>query len=80
MEFDTGYRDIANDHSGETEPDYDMFVDHDEDCHGVIDSEEMREDFPENFKYTCCGQDGTSEGCRKGRHIEEKVMYKRARY
>lgn len=71
---------LANNRLGELEPDYDMFVDHDEDCHGTIDSAEMREDFPENFKYDCCDGDGLSKGCRTGRHVEEKTTYKRPRY
>ncbi len=80
MRLMVGHRTTADDHPGDTEPDYDMFVDHDEDCHGTIDSAEMREEFPENFKYTCCDQDGLSEGCKTGRHVESKAMYKRPRY
>ncbi|CAL8583818.1 hypothetical protein XPA_009435 [Xanthoria parietina] len=43
-------------HPEETEVDYDAatWVDHDEDCHGTIDSEEMRREFPEAFIYPCC--------------------------
>lgn len=70
----------ANNRSGELEPDYEMFVDHDEDCHGRIDSSDMREQFPENFMYTCCDEDGLSEGCKTGRHVEENITYKRPRY
>lgn len=70
----------ANNRSGELEPDYEMFVDHDENCHGTIDSSEMREEFPENFFYNCCDQDGLSKGCKTGRHVEESITYKRPRY
>ncbi|KAL8736233.1 MAG: hypothetical protein Q9166_000388 [cf. Caloplaca sp. 2 TL-2023] len=57
----------------ETEPDYDgdAWADHDENCHGTIDSEEMRQVYPEKFIYTCCDGDGTSEGCKTSRHVEK---------
>ena len=29
--------------------DEDFWTDHDEDCHGEIDTEEMREEYPEGF-------------------------------
>ncbi|EEB87969.1 hypothetical protein MPER_14459, partial [Moniliophthora perniciosa FA553] len=31
----------------------------DEDCHGPMDTEENRKEFPENFKWSCCNEDGT---------------------
>jgi len=46
----------------------DFWADHDEDCHGMIDTEEMRREFPEGFSYPCCGQDGTAAGCTRGMH------------
>ena len=57
-----------------------MFIDHNEDCHGVIDSKWMREECPENFYYTCCKGDGYSERCKEKRHVEKKSVHKRARY
>ena len=62
------------------EPDDDAFADHDEDCHGPIDTPEMRDMYPECFIYTCCDQDGSSVGCKTGRHVESKAIYKRPRY
>lgn len=56
--------------------DEDFWADHDEDCHGLIDTEEMREEFPEGFTWNCCDQVGTAPGCTKGHHyaIEGKRM------
>lgn len=54
----------------------DFWADHDEECHGPIDTEEMREQFPEGFTWDCCNQVGTAPGCTKGHHyaIEGKRM------
>ncbi|KAL7907740.1 hypothetical protein GGI35DRAFT_454697 [Trichoderma velutinum] len=46
----------------------DFWADHDEDCHGIIDTDEMREEFPEGFKWNCCNQSGEAKGCQRGRH------------
>uniref|UniRef100_A0A0W0F7W9 Uncharacterized protein n=1 Tax=Moniliophthora roreri TaxID=221103 RepID=A0A0W0F7W9_MONRR len=48
--------------------DYDNFVDWDEDCHGPMDTEENRKEFPENFKWSCCNEDGVSQGCVQTAH------------
>ncbi|KAK0746597.1 hypothetical protein B0T18DRAFT_391017 [Schizothecium vesticola] len=37
-----------------------------------MDTMESREDFPEGFKFACCGGDGTAEGCKLGDHISRK--------
>lgn len=48
----------------------DFWADHDEDCHGEIDTDEMREEFPEGFKWDCCNEKGDSdEYCEIGRHV-----------
>ena len=56
--------------SGELEVDdeNDFWADHDEDCHGTIDTPEMREEYPEGFFWNCCDKPGTAEGCTRGRH------------
>lgn len=66
---------------GELEPDYDgdFWADHDE-CHGPIDTEESRSQYPEGFIYDCCEGDGYSEGCKTGRHVEQDDVSKRRRY
>jgi hypothetical protein len=48
--------------------DPDVWPDHDEDCHGRIDSTELRCDFPENYTWSCCGEDGNQIGCIEGEH------------
>ncbi|KAJ5833773.1 hypothetical protein N7474_002084 [Penicillium riverlandense] len=63
-------------HSDYNAPDYDAFVDHDEDCHGTIDSDEMRKEFPENFIYECCGRNLTEEPCENDWH-REKATFKK---
>ncbi|KAI1122576.1 hypothetical protein F5Y10DRAFT_71377 [Nemania abortiva] len=57
-------------HDGELEPDYDgdFWADHDEDCHGVIDCDERREEFPEGFRWSCCQKLGHRGGCTRGKH------------
>jgi hypothetical protein len=41
----------------------DAWVGWDEDVHGQIDGMEAFEDNPEGWKFTCCGEDGTADGC-----------------
>lgn len=56
--------------TGELEPDYDddAWPDHDEDCHGPIDTDENRMEFPEGFIWSCCDKQGHRSGCTRGRH------------
>ncbi|KAH7083770.1 hypothetical protein FB567DRAFT_446314 [Paraphoma chrysanthemicola] len=53
-------------HDGRTEPDFDndFWADHDDDCHGIIDSEE----YPEGYVWDCCQKRGDEVGCMVGRH------------
>lgn len=55
---------------GEMEPDYhgDFWADHDENCHGTIGTDEMRETFPDGFEWTCCDKLGSEAGYKSGRH------------
>lgn len=41
-------------------------------CHDCIDSREMQEEYPERYKWDCCGQENETQGCKIGRHIEKK--------
>jgi len=56
--------------TGTMEPDYDsdFWADHDEDCHGTIDSDFCRKEYPEGFIWDCCNKIGSEEGCRMSRH------------
>ncbi|KAF2111595.1 hypothetical protein BDV96DRAFT_623661 [Lophiotrema nucula] len=62
-------------HDGYTEPDYDgdFWADPDEDCHGTIDTDDMREEFPEGFVWNCCDAEGDARGCQTGEHRPRKV-------
>lgn len=60
--------------------DGDIWADHDERCHGPMDTEENRSQFPEGFIYECCNGDGSAEGCKTGRHVERDKGSKRSRY
>ncbi|KAH6603185.1 cytochrome p450 [Trichoderma cornu-damae] len=66
-------------HSGDMEVDWDgdCWADHDEDCHGAIDTEEMREEHPSGFFWNCCDRSGEQEGCRLGRHEADPSKSKR---
>ncbi|KAJ7163901.1 hypothetical protein C8R43DRAFT_989121 [Mycena crocata] len=55
-------------HSGDLEVDETKFVDWDEDCHGPMDSAQNRDDYPENFSWSCCNAGGMAEGCITGKH------------
>ncbi|KAI0019716.1 hypothetical protein F4780DRAFT_429520 [Xylariomycetidae sp. FL0641] len=52
----------------EVDEDSDAWADWDPDCHGEQDTEEMRQDCPQGFKWDCCDGIADSEPCSKGRH------------
>ncbi|RTE69316.1 hypothetical protein BHE90_016304, partial [Fusarium euwallaceae] len=66
-------------HSGERKVDWDgdFWADHDENCHGPIDTEENREDYPEGFFWTCCDRPGDTLGCRRGKHQADRTKSKK---
>ncbi|KZV97811.1 hypothetical protein EXIGLDRAFT_832568 [Exidia glandulosa HHB12029] len=66
-------------HDGELEVDEECFEDHDEDCHGPMDTPANRRDWPENFKWTCCDETTNSEGCRTGEHVPKQDKRRRVR-
>ncbi|KAF5023118.1 hypothetical protein F66182_4813 [Fusarium sp. NRRL 66182] len=55
----------------------DFWADHDENCHGEIDTPEMREEMPDGFAWSCCGKLGGSKGCTKGKHEFDPARSKR---
>ncbi|EIM90952.1 uncharacterized protein STEHIDRAFT_49753 [Stereum hirsutum FP-91666 SS1] len=71
-EFDVGTKRRQGEcqyHPGDLEVNYEAFVDWDPDCHGPEDTPQNRRDFPENFQWNCCDEDGTVRGCEKGVHV-----------
>ncbi|UZP33139.1 hypothetical protein NXS19_000955 [Fusarium pseudograminearum] len=67
-------------HWGELEVDYDAdaWADHDESCHGTIDTEEMRKENPDGFIWTCCDKPGGGEaGCKLGKHEADPAKSRR---
>ncbi|TLD11879.1 hypothetical protein PspLS_11322 [Pyricularia sp. CBS 133598] len=62
-------------HEGDVEPDYDGFwedlEDFDEENDGSIDTDEMRQRFPQGFFWDCCGKKLSDQGsgCRTGYHM-----------
>ena len=63
-------------HPGDLEIDYDSGVwdDWDERCHGPIDSQSNRREYPDGFVWSCCDKQGDEGGCirRVGTTIEER--------
>jgi len=55
----------------------DFWADHDEDCHGEIDTPEMREEMPDGFRWTCCDKLGGRKGCTKGKHQADPAKSQR---
>lgn len=56
-------------------PDYDMWPDHDENCHGPIDTEENRKKYPGSFTYQCCDRNGDEDPCVTDWHRDRKYDY-----
>jgi hypothetical protein len=59
--------------SQEVDEDGDFWADHDERCHGTIDTDEMREQYPEGFVWDCCDEPGDAIGCRVSRHRPDRM-------
>ncbi|KAJ5618986.1 hypothetical protein N7510_002970, partial [Penicillium lagena] len=59
-----------------SQPDYDAFADHDENCHGPIDTDENRNEYPQFFIYQCCDRDGTEQPCENDWHREKETFKK----
>ena len=43
--------------------DSDTWIDWDQRCHGKIDSNVNRREYPDGFVWTCCGKSGERSGC-----------------
>lgn len=54
----------------------DQWADHDEDCHGTIDSMELRKEYPEKYVWDCCDDIGNVPGCKRNWHQQgPKLRY-----
>ncbi|KAH9895439.1 hypothetical protein F4778DRAFT_272472 [Xylariomycetidae sp. FL2044] len=67
-------------HDGDLDFDDDspVWYDWDERCHGEMDCEETRQEYPEGFAWSCCDNIGTHKGCTRGPH--EAMNGTRGRY
>ena len=54
-------------HPGELEFDYESSTwdDWDERCHGPRDTNSHRNEYPDGFRWSCCGEPGDAEGCEE---------------
>ena len=50
-------------HDGELEVVWESWPDHDEYIHGAIDTAENRRDYPDGFRWTCCGKQADGSPC-----------------
>ncbi|KAJ8072016.1 hypothetical protein AAF712_009643 [Marasmius tenuissimus] len=66
-------------HPGQLKVNYEAFVDWDEEVHGPMESEETKREYPENYTWTCCKEDGVSTGCVKTKHEPAPGHNKRRR-
>jgi len=66
-------------HPGSLQVNEAEFPDEDEDVHGPMDSAENRESYPENFLWSCCKENGRSNGCTEGTHVPEMPVSKKRR-
>ncbi|KAM0305348.1 hypothetical protein HYE67_008735 [Fusarium culmorum] len=55
----------------------DFWADHDENCHGEIDTPEMREEVPDGIRWSCCSKLGGTRGCTKGKHQADPARSQR---
>ncbi|CAF9925117.1 MAG: hypothetical protein HETSPECPRED_005749 [Heterodermia speciosa] len=79
VETNDGVSCIWHPEGKEADYDADIWVDHDEDCHGRIDGFDDDPNYAEGFRYECCGRSGDNEGCKLGTHVEEENVYKKMR-
>ena len=75
------FRQHSHSVAGDMEPDYDSHVwaDHDERCHGTIDSDFCRKEYPDGFIWDCCEQTGSAVGCKEGEHKADPRTSKKGR-
>lgn len=66
---------------GKLEVDYtaEIWDDHDENCHGPMDTDENISEWPEAFLWSCCKTSAIDDGCKTGRHIPQSPQNKKQR-
>jgi hypothetical protein len=64
----------------ELESDADFWADHDENCHGEMDSLIDDPDFADGFVWTCCEMQGSAPPCRTTKHRPVVKGNKRAKW
>ncbi|KAB2574449.1 hypothetical protein BFW01_g4188 [Lasiodiplodia theobromae] len=76
QEFDVTKNDDGSckSHDGALEAIEDEWPDHDEDCHGPVETQENLEEYPEKFRWECCEGAANAEGCVTGRHEEDTTF------
>ncbi|RHZ65982.1 uncharacterized protein CDV56_109054 [Aspergillus thermomutatus] len=67
-------------HPAPPEPDDDAWAEHDEYMRGDVNTEEMRQEYPDKFYYPCCDREYGEEGCKVDWHEEDTSGRKRRRY
>eukprot|EP00746_Dinoflagellata_sp_MGD_P165909 gnl/MRDRNA2_/MRDRNA2_95459_c0_seq1.p1 gnl/MRDRNA2_/MRDRNA2_95459_c0~~gnl/MRDRNA2_/MRDRNA2_95459_c0_seq1.p1 ORF type:complete len:290 (+),score=54.34 gnl/MRDRNA2_/MRDRNA2_95459_c0_seq1:125-994(+) len=62
------WRSLSRHHPGKLEVDWqsEYWADHDEGCHGPIDTNANRQEFPDGFRWSCCDKLGDEDGCVSG--------------
>ncbi|TVY39472.1 hypothetical protein LOCC1_G005421 [Lachnellula occidentalis] len=62
--------------------DDDFWADHDDDCHGDPYSSDLMNDstYEDGYKWTCCDQLGSNEGCKQTKHSTAGQPRKKSRY
>ncbi|KAF2734513.1 hypothetical protein EJ04DRAFT_436920, partial [Polyplosphaeria fusca] len=62
-------------HFGKLKIDYggDFWDAHDEDRDGIIDSEEIRDKYPQGFDWSCCYKNGKTAGRIVGKHRPDET-------
>ena len=55
----------------------DFWADWDEACHGEMDTDFNREEYPEGFVWSCCQGRGDAKGCMMTAHEQSKAKRSR---
>jgi hypothetical protein len=61
--------------TGDLEVDWEggFWDDHDEECHGRIDTDDMRRECPDGFVWNCCDRKADNRGCTMSAHVPKRT-------